>query len=91
MSRDLQASEQSHDNQTLIISHRCCLQEIQHELGIPSDIWENIATETQLMVMYVDAFPSPQVWDKGLLYIIAKHEVSDPNGLLLAKVCINDL
>ena len=91
MSSDIQASEQSCDNQTLIISHRHSLQEIQHELGIPSDIWENIATETQLMVMYMDAFPSPQVRDKGLLCIIALHQVSNPNGLLLAKVCINDL
>ena len=91
MSSDLQASEHGHDNQTLIIFHRRHLQEIQHDLGIPSDVWEKIATETQSMVMYMDAFPSPQVRDQGLLCIIAKHEVSDINGLLLAKVCINDL
>ena len=40
-------------------------------------------TETQSVVMYVDAFPSPQVRDQGLLCILAKHEVNDSNGLLL--------
>lgn len=60
------------------------------ELGLTSEVWDEMALEAQTMVICIDAFPSAHARDNALRDIIANHGLKDNDEqTLLMKVNIN--